>query len=188
MSTYKRVNTIKINFDPAATRPAALEIHHWLVNYIGLNIDQVYTVQLNSRERAIYVKLTIDPPTGRSAYKSNISGNNHPVTSNDKSMEKMDTLSSSGMIQESTQNDLQLETQEGKERAKQQEQLIPEYKIERAVGVYLWKGHLYKVNRLQIRNDYKQGGLRLTAVNNKAQAIMMRHFITTLHGQVIQRM
>ncbi|KAJ4436078.1 hypothetical protein ANN_18705 [Periplaneta americana] len=156
MSTYKRVNTIKINFDPAATRPAALEIHHWLVNYIGLNIDQVDTVQLNSRERAIYVKvmreresdvlpvkdkikrkqhdnkeivlLTIDPPTGRSAYKSNISGNNHPVTSNDKSMEKMDTLSSSGMIQESTQNDLQLETQEGKERAKQQEQLIPEYK------------------------------------------------------------
>ncbi|KAJ4429879.1 hypothetical protein ANN_22083 [Periplaneta americana] len=337
MSTYKRVNTMKINFDPAATRPAALEIHHWLVNYIGLNIDQVDTVQLNSRERAIYVRvmspvisenllhkyeqpqdfryepgeitkvtisasdtytitvrcfnlppevpnsiltrvlskygkeldikneksstkyllpvnngikavrmeikdnipatlnianyqvslsypgqvqtcfichesihlkeqcpkqrtslpmsdilqshltsqskedtdninisqethametetensttkrkhtaeldlqeetesgsegeresdvlpvkdkikrkqhdnkeivlLTIDPPTGRSAYKSNISGNNHPVTSNDKSMEKMYTLSSSGMIQESTQNDLQLETQEGK--------------------------------------------------------------------------
>ncbi|KAJ4450236.1 hypothetical protein ANN_01655 [Periplaneta americana] len=43
--------------------------------------------------------------------------------------------------------------------------------------------HLYKVNRLQIRNDYKQGGLRLTAVSNKAQAIMMRHFITTLHGR-----
>ncbi|KAJ4441975.1 hypothetical protein ANN_11839 [Periplaneta americana] len=57
MSTYKRVNTIKINFDPAATRPAALEIHHWLVSYIGLNIDQVDTVQLNSRERAIYVKV-----------------------------------------------------------------------------------------------------------------------------------
>ncbi|KAJ4432841.1 hypothetical protein ANN_21480 [Periplaneta americana] len=39
MSTCKRVITMKINFEPAATRPVALDIHNWLVNYIGERVE-----------------------------------------------------------------------------------------------------------------------------------------------------
>lgn len=57
MSTYKRVNTIRITFETSATRPSAMEIHHWLSDKMQLKPDQVDTIQLNSRERCIYLKV-----------------------------------------------------------------------------------------------------------------------------------
>ena len=53
---YKRKNTIKIVFQLTATRPSALEIHWWLVNKLNVTPEQVDTMQLNSREKAIYLK------------------------------------------------------------------------------------------------------------------------------------
>lgn len=57
METYKRVNTVKITFDISATRPSAVEIHHWLSEKMKLKPDQLDTIQLNSRDRSIYVKV-----------------------------------------------------------------------------------------------------------------------------------
>ncbi|KAJ4437746.1 hypothetical protein ANN_13684 [Periplaneta americana] len=57
MSNYKRVNTIRITFETSATRPSAMEIHHWLSDKLQLKPDQVHTIQLNSREGCIYLKV-----------------------------------------------------------------------------------------------------------------------------------
>ncbi|KAJ4451768.1 hypothetical protein ANN_03240 [Periplaneta americana] len=57
MSNYKRVNTIRITFETSATRPTAMEIHHWLSDKMQLKPDQVDTIQLNSGERCIYLKV-----------------------------------------------------------------------------------------------------------------------------------
>ncbi|KAJ4441423.1 hypothetical protein ANN_11278 [Periplaneta americana] len=139
--------------------------------------DKIKRKQHDNKE---IVLLTIDPPTGRSAYKSNISGNNHPVTSNDKSMEKMDTLSSSGIIQESTQHDLQLEKQEGKESVKQQEQLIPEYKSS-AVYILLMAILLRiiaTINANCIREKLKQIMLRDFLVHSDIDILLLQEVNT----------
>ncbi|KAJ4430460.1 hypothetical protein ANN_22676 [Periplaneta americana] len=57
MSNYKRVNTIRITFETSATRSSAIEIHHWLSDKMQLKPDQGDTIQLNSRERCIYLKV-----------------------------------------------------------------------------------------------------------------------------------
>ncbi|KAJ4428752.1 hypothetical protein ANN_25745 [Periplaneta americana] len=59
IENYNRKNTIKIQFAQSATRPSAQEIHQWIVKKMVINTDQVDTLQLHNRERAIYLKYTI---------------------------------------------------------------------------------------------------------------------------------
>ncbi|KAJ4426431.1 hypothetical protein ANN_27245 [Periplaneta americana] len=57
IENYNRKNTIKIQFAQSATRPSAQEIHQWIVKRMVINTDQVDTLQLHNRERAIYLKV-----------------------------------------------------------------------------------------------------------------------------------
>ncbi|KAJ4442290.1 hypothetical protein ANN_12158 [Periplaneta americana] len=66
IENYNRKNTIKIQFAQSATRPSAQEIHQWIVKKMVINTDQVDTLQLHNRERAIYLKekvKKVKPPT-----------------------------------------------------------------------------------------------------------------------------
>ncbi|KAJ4437642.1 hypothetical protein ANN_17787 [Periplaneta americana] len=58
IENYNRKNTIKIQFAQSATRSSAQEIHQWIVKKMVINTDQVDTLQLHNRERAIYLKVT----------------------------------------------------------------------------------------------------------------------------------
>lgn len=57
MTTYRRINTIKIQFALNATRPTAMELHLWLQQFFSLTIEQVDTIQINTQEKSVYLKL-----------------------------------------------------------------------------------------------------------------------------------
>lgn len=57
MEIYNRINTLRVKFDITATRPSALEVHDFVADTLHLTADQVDTLQLIARDRAVYIKL-----------------------------------------------------------------------------------------------------------------------------------
>ncbi|KAJ4433174.1 hypothetical protein ANN_15431 [Periplaneta americana] len=57
MSTIRRLNTIKVQFDSSATRPMAMDVHLWIQQTLKLNTEQVEMLQLNTQEKSLYIKV-----------------------------------------------------------------------------------------------------------------------------------
>ncbi|KAJ4428601.1 hypothetical protein ANN_24645 [Periplaneta americana] len=55
MTTFRRVNTIKVRFETTATRPTAMELQRW-IQQLKITADQLDMVQLNTQERSLYLK------------------------------------------------------------------------------------------------------------------------------------
>lgn len=62
MEKIVRKNTLEYKFDRSKERPSPIEVYEWLSGDLGIKVDQVLAVQLDSVQNAVYVKF-IDEQT-----------------------------------------------------------------------------------------------------------------------------
>ncbi|PSN43347.1 hypothetical protein C0J52_15559 [Blattella germanica] len=57
MEQFSRKNTLKVTFPGNVTKPSAFEVHQFIENELGFNEDQLDTIQLVARDKAVYIKV-----------------------------------------------------------------------------------------------------------------------------------
>lgn len=57
MSSYRRLNTMKLQFQPTAKKPLSVELHLWIQHELNLGPEQVEMLQLNTQEKTVYLKV-----------------------------------------------------------------------------------------------------------------------------------
>lgn len=57
MEQFSRKNTLKVTFPGNVAKPSAFEVHKFIENELGFNEDQLDTIQLVARDKAVYIKV-----------------------------------------------------------------------------------------------------------------------------------
>ncbi|KAJ4433352.1 hypothetical protein ANN_15611 [Periplaneta americana] len=55
--------------------------------------------------------------------------------------------------------------------------------LDRAISFYVWKGYFYKLPKTQLHLPITKGGLQLTAIKEKSQALLTRNILRAKHDE-----